>query len=176
MAVAARELVHARELEVAFVDVVIEHHGRHVEDAVLGGAVSVEEVIAHTGLQRMGEEVSHLRIGAPVIEAAVYLLPLGAAPVHPIPLGSSVPAVVEHAPFHSHAAVIGALAFALHIQSAADAEEHVAAFEHVAVALCGGHLAPGHECDAACVEQRGDVPVIGEGLGGGVHTGPCAVP
>ena len=52
----------------------------------------------------------------------------------------------------------------------------MAAFEHVAVALCGGHLAPGHECDAACVEQRGDVPVIGEGLGGGVHTGPCAVP
>ena len=52
----------------------------------------------------------------------------------------------------------------------------MASAQHVGVALSLGHAAPRHEADASGVEQSGDVPVVGEGLGGVVDAAARAVP
>ncbi len=47
---------------------------------------------------------------------------------------------------------------------------------HLVVALRHGHLAPRHEGEPTGIEERGDVPVVGECLGGSVDNRSAAVP
>ena len=176
MAVASGELIHGTQLQVALVDVIVHHRGRHVQETVAAAAVAVHKVVACSHLNAWRAEISHLAVCSPVVEGAVYLLSVGEAHMHPVSLGSYVPAVQQHRPFDTHAPVVGAFALALHVQASAQPEEHVPSGEHVAVALRGRHLAPGHEGEASGVEQAGDVPVVGQSLRGCVHCAARPVP
>ena len=176
VAVATRKLIHGREFEVALVHVVVHHGSWHVEDAVLFGAVAVEEVVAEACLQALREEVSYLPVAAPEVVRLVDFLPLGKADVHPVGFRRGVPAAVQHAPLHADARIVRALAFALHVDASAHAEKHVPTREHVAVALRGRHIAPRHEGEAAGIKQGGDVGVVGERLRRRVDAAAATVP
>ena len=96
--------------------------------------------------------------------------------MHPIAFGSGVPTAVEHAPLQAQSGVVGALSSTLHVDAAAQAKEHVASAEHVAVALRGRHVAPRHEGEASGIQQGRDVSIVGERLRRGVHAAAAAVP
>ena len=134
-------------------DVVVAHECGHVEETVLRRAVAIHEVVTQAHLQGWKQEITYLSVGTPVVELAVNLLSTGEPDVHPIGLSTHIPTIVKHRELSPKTGIIGALAFALHIQTATHAKLHVATLEHAAVTLCHRHRAPRHEGQSTCIQE-----------------------
>ena len=93
MAIPSGILVHGRQFQMHLRNIVVADHGRHVQEAILCCTVPVHEVIPCTQLYNRCYEVTHLRIGTPVIKCLIYLLPFGKTYMHPVGFCSEVPAV-----------------------------------------------------------------------------------
>ena len=94
VSIPTRKLIHRREFQVAFVDVVVHHSSRHVQETVFARAVAVKEIVAQTSLQASGKEVAELSVAAPEVIVFVYLLSFSKADVHPIGFCGGIPSAV----------------------------------------------------------------------------------
>ena len=168
-------LIHGRELQPRAGEEIVEAERGRIERTVEVAAVAIEEIIARGELQLGRGEITHLCITAVEVEFVVELHAFGETHVHGVTFGGEIPTMVEHGEFKTEARVVGALVFALDIETAAHTDEHFARIEVLGAALRGGHHAPRLISEATGVEQRGNVPIVGEGFRGGIRAGAGAV-
>ena len=105
-----------------------------------------------------------MHIASQIAIGLINLLPFGEAHLHVIELGPHIEAVPQPGKFRTHPEIVGALILALDIEGGREAEEQLILPEAVGIALCGGHHALGHVGEATGIKQRGDMPIVAEGL------------